>query len=497
MFVFLYARSRRIKQFQVEDFGGKIKKKYFHMNDPRQYRKAQKILKPMLPPKRPRRPGRKRQPRDRSLWEWFYRTTLPQWKVGSLLRFRHATPPLPLPAEAVLTPRELASYQDLPEFDGFFDDIIRLNDFDFFDRAETWLAAQGVRLGAPFARDLFTYELARIQTGHRSYEGFVRNLFFFSPACLSPLLRAPQFVPSRQDFARFFRALPAGILEWYFYALLEELEEKRLVSYRVLLWDSQFVHSNSSDYKDKETGTYSDPEAGLCVHDNKFLGVGYKVSTLYAYCGERVVPVFSTAFPGNEAECDCFRATLEGYFAAGLPIPVVVIADSGGYSEANLEYVAGREVIPLVNARANITSQPVKKFGEHHYFNVKYLPACWSDDDVRKLYAVRTAIERCFSRVVVVYNAKRLSIRGLAGVMKHRWVILILDLLKILTSYKVGRVSLFQRPTAFARTREGFPSALLRHLYAAEGYKLLPGNEAEDFGTPKKRDNRGVAGANL
>jgi len=225
--------------------------------------------------------------------------------------------------------------------------------------------------------------------------------------------------------------------------------------------------------------------------------VGYKASTLYAYCGDRVVPVFCRMFPGNTAEVDCFRQTVEAYFESGLPAPLVIIGDSGGYSEANLEYIAGRGVVPLVNARKNITSQPVKQFGDHIFFNTKYLPARWSDDDVRSLYAVRTAIERCFSRVVAIYNAKRVSIRGIAGVTKHRWVILILDELKILASYKAGRPDLFQRPTAFARTRLAFPAGITRALYAAEGYHPLPGCEAGDQFGRQNMDRHGFPGANF
>ena len=225
--------------------------------------------------------------------------------------------------------------------------------------------------------------------------------------------------------------------------------------------------------------------------------MGYKASTLYAYCGDRVVPVFCRMFPGNTAEVDCFRLTVEAYFESSLPAPLVIIGDSGGYSEANLEYIAGRGVVPLVNARKNITSQPVKQFGDHIFFNTKYLPARWSDDDVRSLYAVRTAIERCFSRVVAIYNAKRVSIRGIAGVTKHRWVILILDELKILASYKAGRPDLFQRPTAFARTRLAFPAGITRALYTAEGYHPLPGCEAGDQFGRQNLDRHEFPGANF
>lgn len=497
MLDFIYARGRHVIQYQIPDYYAPPKRTSFRMNDPRHYAKAYKILRPVFPPRHPRRRGRKRGTHFHSLWEWLHPVTLPQTRVEYLLRFHKVTPPAPRIAEEVIGSRAAGVYQDIPAFDGFFDDLVRLSDFSYFDRAEVDLAAKGISLGAPSLRDMVVFELARLQTGNRSYEEFARNLLFFCPWCLSPLLRAPALVPTRQDFSRLFRALPEDVLEEYFFDRLEELRQLRVVVFRVLLWDTQFIHSNASDYKDKKTGAYSDPDAGLCVHDNKFLGVGFKASTLYAYCGDRVVPVFCRVFPGNTAEVDCFRQTVEAYFESGLPPPVVVIADSGGYSVDNLGYLARRGVVPLVNARANITNQPVKQFAKHLFLNTEYIPARWSDDDVRALYAVRTAIERCYSHVVVVFNAKRVSIRGLAGVTKHRWVVLILDVLKVLASYKVGRPDLFQRPTAFARTRLAFPAGITRSLYSAAGYELIGETEAGVKFGGRNRDKLGLPEANF
>jgi hypothetical protein len=44
----------------------------------------------------------------------------------------------------------------------------------------------------------------------------------------------------------------------------------KLLKFKILMWDSQFVHSKASDYKDRKTKKYSDHEAGIGRHNNKF-----------------------------------------------------------------------------------------------------------------------------------------------------------------------------------------------------------------------------------
>ena len=252
----------------------------------------------------------------------------------------------------------------------------------------------------------------------------------------------------------------------------------RIVVFRILVWETQFVHSNASDYKDKETGAYSDLDAGSSVHENKFLGVGYEASTLYAYCGDRVVPVFCRMFPGNKTEVDCFRQTVEAYFETGSHLPLVVIGDSGGYSAANLAYLARRGVVPLVNARENITSQPVKQFGDHMFFNTKYLPRAVD----RTMTCGR--VRRPNGDGTVLFTGSgglQREAREYSGhCRRHEAPVGRPDLRRAEDPrhYKAGRPDLFHRPTVFARTRFAFLAGITRALYAAEGYHPLPGFEA-------------------
>ena len=51
------------------------------------------------------------------------------------------------------------------------------------------------------------------------------------------------------------------------------------------------------------------------------------------------------------------------------------------------------------------------------------------------------------------YNAYRMNTRGMDAAIKHRSFIYILELLKALTAYKLGRPDLVMKPIAFESSR--------------------------------------------
>ncbi|MHA1729586.1 MAG: hypothetical protein ACTSWY_12790, partial [Promethearchaeota archaeon] len=104
---------------------------------------------------------------------------------------------------------------------------------------------------------------------------------FFSFFAFHNILRDPEFVPTVQDFSRWYHSVPVEAFKDQFSQLIEELMKLHLITFKVMIWDCQFIHSNASDYKNKKTGQYSDAGAGIGRHNNKFLGVGYMASTLY------------------------------------------------------------------------------------------------------------------------------------------------------------------------------------------------------------------------
>ena len=114
-----------------------------------------------------------------------------------------------------------------------------------------------------------------------------------------------------------------------------------------------------------------------------------------------------------------------------------------------------------------------KKLTKFYYINRDFIPAEWTDEETIMLLKLRTEIERQFSHMIVVYHARRSNVRGIETVTKHRYLILILDLLKILTAYKVGRPDLIGKTRSFTTTKRAdfdsvFPPAAIK-----EGFQVL------------------------
>jgi hypothetical protein len=296
---------------------------------------------------------------------------------------------------------------------------------------------------------------------------------YFQPLFLKSVLHDPDYFPDVGIVSHALRAIPLEALKQYFFQLLEETYEFRIVKNRILIWDAQFVHSNSSDHFDKEKGSYSDPDAGFCRHQGKVYGVGYKVSTIYAYCGNRSVPLYCELFPGDTDEYAVFKDTFAHFFSLGFEKPLIILADAGPYSIEILQWIFEMEIVPLINSKKFIKTQNVKKLSDHFYVNMDFIPVDWTKEQLILLMNVRSEIERQFSHIIVVYHARRANTRGLEMVSKHRYLILILDLLKINTAYKLGRPDMIGKARIFTTTKGVDYYSIFIPLAKEEGFQTL------------------------
>lgn len=258
-----------------------------------------------------------------------------------------------------------------------------------------------------------------------------------------------------------------------FYETLSEFIDLHLIAFRIMIWDCQFIHTNGSDYKLPDSDHYSDRDAGIGRHQNKFLGLGYMASTLYIYCDQLVVPVYCMIFPANLSDKVIFHTTMEGYYKQGLPRPYLLLADAGAYAVKNLRFLANHNTIGMINAPKTVKHQHMVHLREDIHLNRDFVPSSWTDADLLSLYSLRTAIERQFSHNVQIYHVKEVNIRGIDQVAKHRFVVLLLDLLTQLTAIKVGKPELLGRFTAFSMLRSG--DSMERYWCALQkrGYRLF------------------------
>ena len=198
-------------------------------------------------------------------------------------------------------------------------------------------------------------------------------------------------------------------------------------------------HSNCSDRFNGEKGSYNDLDTGYCGHKGKIYGVGYKVSTIYAYCDGRTIPVYYELFPGNQDEYSVFRESFEHFFSMRYEMPPALLADAGPYTIDNLLYLFEKGIHPLINSTKSINNHYVMKLNDSYYHNMDFVQEEWTCGELISLMNLYTEIEQLFSHNIVVYHTTRASVRGGEMVSKHRYLILILDLLKILAAYKLGR----------------------------------------------------------
>lgn len=473
MIILKYKRKPSIIQFQIPDFIYGIKKQIYTMSISKELYHGKKALEIRKPAKKPGRKPHFNPKKYKQITGYLIQTKNTYKSAPYLLRFPQHTPNIINLNDNPLKPYEILLYQSVGNFHGYFDDLFFLNDLSYFDYVDELMGRQNIRLGVPLLHDILIYEFARIQSGNETYAQFIRNFAFFGPQNFKHLLYCPEFIPSVQDFSRMFHAVPFSYFREFFGILRYELEKLKLLRYRILIWDCQFVHSNASDYKNRITTQYSDPDAGLGRHNNKFLGVGYMVSTIYAYCGKIVLPVWCQLFPANLNDRTIFKQSFEQYFCEELPIPELVLADAGPYSLENLELLALKDIIPLVNAPKNVKTQNVVQFKKNLYLNKDFIPTFWSDKDIKRIFSIRTTIERLFSHNIQMYNARRMNTRGIEQASIHRYLLLILDLLKALTCYKIGRSDLFQTFTSFCQMKEGVDAQMVQFMFKNRGYKIL------------------------
>ena len=109
--------------------------------------------------------------------------------------------------------------------------------------------------------------------------------------------------------------------------------------------------------------------------------------------------------------------------------------------------------VPVIRARKNLKIHPIKQLKKDFFFNTDFIPEGWSDELFLKVYSFRPMIEQGNSYNNTFYNAFRMNTGGREAAIRNRSLIYILELLKALTAYKLGRPDLIMVPTAFEDSR--------------------------------------------
>jgi hypothetical protein len=378
--------------------------------------------------------------------------------------------------------------RSMPSFTGFFNHLFELNDFKMLDEIQEELENGGTSFKGISILDVFKHEFLRLQLGFHDYTGLEKVFQYTGGNRMAHSQRDPFFCLSAADISHVMTRIPANMLFNFYQEKVIEAINLKIIVPRVLLWDTQFVHSNSNNNRNKKTGEYSDPDAGYGRHNGRKLGVGYSVSSLYAYCGSwnRSFPVYFDIFPANKSDNPIFRETLSSYMVNGVGKCMVIVADTGAYSKRNLDFCMGHGIYPIIRAKKNLVTHPTVEVRKGYWFNTDFFPPGWSSRDIRYVYDRRPAIEAGQSANNTFYNARRMNTRGLDNAMRGRSMIYILDLLRALTAVKIGRPDLISTLTAFSTAREEFWPSWWADKARESGYDLLLPSDLE----VRQKENR-------
>lgn len=456
MIIILYRRKASIYQTQLTDFIGIKSIEEYDMNVPKDYRRARRKFRwiPLIPnrgkmAKQSKKIHAKSQKKLTDYVNW-----VPKLKDKYLYRFsRVKIPRFEDFGEGMISKKEWDMHRYLKGFNGYFENLFEFNDFEFFEKLQDNLENTGVSFKNMFIKDVFAYELLRINLGFKHYTGIEKMGRFAGFPPLFSITHDQEFFPTAADLSFVMKRIPAHALFTFFQLLVQECVDRGLIVPRILIWDGQFIRSNCKNNKDEGKTLYNDSEAGYCRHNGTRKGVGYDPGILYAHCFNRWLPVYFKMFPANRNDAVAFKKSMGEFLSISKYQWQVVIADSGAYSLHNLENLQLKGIIPIIRSRKNMKTHPVRELKKGYYFNTDYIPEGWSDEYFLKIYGFRPMIEQANSYNNTYYNAFRMNTRGIEAAIKLRSSIYILVLLKALTAYKLGRPDLVMKPIAFEPSR--------------------------------------------
>ena len=498
MIIITRPHKSTIKQSQLDDFLGHPTIFKYNMKNKSEKRTAQKKFSKWFAVEHRKK---KTSPHQRST----------RGRQTSLYDFLPKTVPPPLPKPAytwrfrgisnvlyedfaidVISVKEWCWLHAMPTFRGYFNHLFEFVDFSFFDDVQNELETDGVSFKHISIHDVVAYELLRFQLGFRDYTGIEKMSFFIGNNPLVGVLHDKTFIPSASDISYIMRRIPPEKLLEFRNNLVNELIELKVLVPGILVWDCQFVHSNCNDNGNKKTKTYNDWYAGYGRHNGKKLGVGYKISRLYAYCGswDRAFEVYCEVFPANRSDNPIFRETVVHFMRLKIGTWKIILGDSGAYSVASLELCLWFGMHPIIRAKKGLVNQPVEEVKKGYWFNTAYYPPGWTKDDVMAMYTKRPVIEAGQSWNDTIYNASRMNTRGRANAMRQQTMLNILALTRAITAHKLGRNDLIPVVTAFSMAREYVMSNTWPLLAQKAGYDIMLKTPRYNF-PRKKSETRG------
>jgi len=352
--------------------------------------------------------------------------------------------------EGILPANQILAFYNYKNFKGYLSNMFALNPSldDFFTKMQAIKGYNPQTDNLNF-NNIIKLEITRCKLGYANFDSFVTEIN------QNPKLRMELGIQCKKQLTvrSYLRNLMAigSSLKDYGEILIQECRDLKLIGGKIAIWDRRFFECNSNGMKIKETGMFSDPDAGHYVKKtgkySVLAGTGYTDTCIVDDWW--MIPVYWDAVSANKNDNTIFISTAEDYLSSTAIKPILLIGDAGPDSHESNKVVLNYGVIPIIAARANSVGEILKTDSGNH-FRGEYIPRKYHRL-LGKLYNMRTIIERKNSNDVVGYHRSKMPNRGIEWARIFVSVSNITALLTALTAFKVGRYDLIRAPSAFRK----------------------------------------------
>ena len=352
--------------------------------------------------------------------------------------------------EGVLPVNQILAIQNYKNFKGYISNMFALNPSinEFFGRMQD-IERYNPQTDTLNFNNIIKLEITRCKLGYTNFDSFITE-FNQNPKIRIELGIQNQEQLTSRSYQRNLTAIGSSLKE-YGEILIQECRDLKLIGGKIAIWDRRFFECNSNGMKFKETGMFSDPDAGHYVKKtgkySVLSGTGYTDTCIVDDWW--MLPIYWDAVSANKNDNTVFRSTVDDFLSSIDVKPIFLIGDAGPDSHGSNQVVLDHGVIPIIAARATSVGEILKTDSGNH-FRGKYIPRMYHRL-LEKLYNLRTIVERKNSNEVVGHNRSKMSNRGIEHAKIFVSISNITALLTALTAFKMGRLDLIRSPSAFRR----------------------------------------------
>ena len=344
------------------------------------------------------------------------------------------------------------AFQVYPNFDGYLNNIFRLN-----PSADNFFWNLQLKLGYKPQNDLdflnlnniFKIEMARCKYGYSNFNAWVDE-FNNNQSLRVELGIKSKHKLTERSYLRNLKVVSFSLNE-YAQMIIQECRDLNLIGDNIWIWDRRFFECNCSGVKNKKTGKLSDPDAGHYVKKtgrfSVLTGTGFTDTGFVDRSWS--IPIYWDAVGANKNDNTILKETVIEGLKSTIKRPKFLLCDAGPDSHDSNKLVQNYGIIPVIAARNNSVGDIIKT-NDGDCFRGEYIPREYHRG-LGKLYDLRTIIERKNSNEVVGYNRSEMPTRGINWARCFVAISNITTILTALTACKVGRYDLIRAPSAFRR----------------------------------------------